>query len=275
MQIKICKRIMRKIKLGMPVTILLIFGWIFVFGNYGKNSLTGIENQIEIFTNEVAEWSNHFTGYFCFTVADLNQDGNLELIVSTIEGSGDYSFTNYYVIEYKTVQLMQLQEDECSVALINDFLEGEQVNDGTHRIVDNGITYVPVYYNKNDNIFYYIHHDYSGHTPYEARDKVYSLSLENNSIREELLAYKETTCDEPYSSNVSINYWDSFQNEISEAEYNKISEKIYVNCDKMEMCWKWKRVETKEEVQNMNKEELKKLLMELYENFKIMNKFDE
>lgn len=275
MQIKKRKRVKRKMKLIMILLILFILGFGLAFGNHRKNSLISIENQIEIFTKKVDEWSNNFTGYFCFTVADLNQDGRLELIVSTIQGSADYAYTDYYVIESKKAKLKQLHEDGRSVALINDFLVGEQVNDGTHRIVKNGVTYVPVYYDKNDNMYYYIHHDYSGHTPYEAYDKVYSLSLEDNIVKVNLLAYKQTTCDEPYGANKSISYWDTAQNEISEADYNKMAEKIYVNCDKMEMCWKWKRVESKEEVQNMNKEELKKLLIELFENFKIVNKIDE
>lgn len=37
----------------------------------------------------------------------------------------------------------------------------------------------------------------------------------------------------------------------------------------MEMSWQWNRVETKEEIREMDKVELKELLMEAYYNFEI------
>lgn len=239
-----------------------------------ENALISIEDQIEIFAESVDEWSD-ITGYFCFAVADLDQDGRLELIISTIQGSASYSYTDYYVIEDKKRKLMKLQGNEKkgdSPAVIYDFLVGKNVSDGTYRIVDNGVTYVTVYYDEYKGIYHYIHHDYSGHTPYETFDILISLSLENNIICEKILAYKKGERKEPSDTNIIISYTDNEQNEISEAEYKKIPEDTYIGCRKMEMCWQWNRIEAKEEIQSMNKTELKKLLMESYKNFEIKDK---
>lgn len=247
------------------VCILLLCAFVII---YKKITSSSIDNQINHFVENVDVWSD-IDGYFCFTVADLNQDGRVELIVSTIQGSGSYSYTKYYEMEDNGTDIKHLQADEDSVGLIDDFLAGKQISDGTQRNVDNGISYVSVYHDRELEKYYYICYDYSGHTPYESFKTIYSLSLENDRIVENLLANKISKYEEPYGSIQSIEYWDSNNNQISEDAYNKIADEVYKNAEHMEMSWQWNRVETKEEIREMDKAELKELLMEAYYNFEI------
>lgn len=220
------------------------------------------EKQIDVFIEKIYDWSN-ISGYFYFTIGDLNQDGKLELVTSTIQGSGSFSSNGYYIVNDRDLIVLQEERaDQCSSALINDFLQEGQKS-------ESGILHVPVYYDKQKNMYYYIHHDYSGHTPYESIDRIISLSMKDNIIREEVLAYKKIK--KQNGINPIILYQDNSQNEISEVEYKKIIDLKYNNCEKMQMSWKWKRVERVEEIKNMNKEELKKILMEMYGEFEIKN----
>ena len=229
------------------------------------NVVMRTEKQMDVFVEKIHDWSN-INGYFYFTIGDLNQDGKLELVTSTIQGSGSFSSTRYYIVNDKDlIVLQEEQTDQCSSALINDLLQEGQRGEG-------GILYVPVYYDKQKNMYYYIHHDYSGHTPYESIDRIISLSMKDNIIREEVLAYKKITKGNGINS--IIFYEENSQNEISEVEYEKIIDLKYNNCEKMQMRWKWKRVEAAEEITDTSKEEIKKILMEMYGEFEIRNIID-
>lgn len=242
------------------VILVLILGFVF----YRERNLMDIEDQMEIFAECVNEWSD-ITGYFCFTIGDLNQDKKLELIVSTIQGSADFAYTDYYVIKDKKAELVRMQKRKKrdSSALIHDFLNG--------KYMDHGITNVEAYYDEQNGIYYYIHHDYSGHTPYEAYDGIIGLSLQDGIICEDILAYKKIETTKPYGSDVTVSYIDDEQNEISEMEYEKIPEHTYMGCEKMEMRWQWHRIDRKEDIRNMDKKELQKLLMDTYNNFQMNN----
>lgn len=258
------------------VVLCIFVAGAIIFGIYRErsNNLPTVKKQIEIFAENVDEWSN-VTGYFCFTVADLNKDGKLELIISTIQGSGSYAYTQYYVIDDKKQELITLyQEDKEKYypSLIHDFLIGTQVSDDTYRTVVDGIIYVPVYYDKQTNLYYYIHHDYSGHTPYEAYDRIISQVLEGDQIKQSLLAYKKTTRVSSEDINSLTSYKDNNQNEISEGQYKQIDEYAYDKCIEMQMCWQWKKIENSKEVQKMKKSELKNILWEMYNNFIIEEK---
>lgn len=226
------------------------------------NDVMCTEKQMDVFVEKIYDWSN-ISGYFYFTMGDLNQDGKLELVTSTIQGSGSFSSNRYYTVYDKDLIVLQEERtDQCSSAFINDLLQEDQKG-------ESGLLYVPVYYDKQKNIYYYIHHDYSGHTPYESIDRIISFSIKDNIVKEEVLAYKKIKKQNGINS--IIFYEDNSQNEISEVEYEKIVDMKYNNCEKMQMRWKWKRVEVAKEIKDINKEELKKILMELYEEFEIRN----
>lgn len=97
---------MKRKKLLASGMILLVIGIIIflMLILFNRNIGMDEERQIRNFADRVAEWNTIYisSSYpYYITIADLNRDGRLELITSTIEGTGRYSQNHYYMIEKK------------------------------------------------------------------------------------------------------------------------------------------------------------------------------
>lgn len=84
-------------------------------------------------------------------------------------------------------------------------------------------------------------------------------------IKEERIAYAYYEYDD---EKLKASYWNYEKEELSVESYEMIEENTYPNLKKMEMTWKWQKV-TWEQISNMNQEELRGLLEDLYNNFAV------
>lgn len=253
---------MKKKKLFIRIIIISIICVIALcicclyYKNYSLNEV----NQIGIFIENVNEWNDTYmysTYPFYMTVADLNQDGKLELITATIDGTAKYSHNNYYVVKMGKNELMQLptniNQGRSSADIIYNIMYGENEKEN-----------VPVYYDLKNNMYYSIHKDYFVN-PEGRVEGIVSLTLDGDMIKEERIAYAYYEYDD---EKLKASYWNYEKEELSVESYEMIEENTYPNLKKMEMTWKWQKV-TWEQISNMNQEELRGLLEDLYNNFAV------
>ncbi|MDE5863126.1 MAG: hypothetical protein K2H34_02145, partial [Lachnospiraceae bacterium] len=215
------------------------------------------KKQIDIFADEAGEWSRNFDRSSSFTVADLNQDGRLELITDVIQGSGHFAYNHYFTVD-KAGDLTELQSDRF----------GEYLS--TYYDSEDGLIHVPVYYDEKRDVYYSIQG--GGNVDRPSISFVYyldSVSIENGGVKQETLAYQICEREDEYAD-LSYHYQDIDGEEITEEKFRTIAERKYVGLKNMQMTWKWQNI-SKEELDAMSKEELEELLMDSYQNFKIVD----
>lgn len=225
-------------------------------GNEETVSMTP-EEQIDIFADEVEEWSRGLSVGAAFAVADLNQDGRLELITDDIRGSGHFAYNNYFLVN-KDGAMEELESGRF----------GEYLS--TYYDLADGLIHVPVYYDEKEDVFYSIQGGGTRDThPISFCWRLVSLSIKNDVVEEELLACRICEMDENNNWITPDRYEDADGNEIAEEEFETIAERKYSDLKQMQMTWKWHNY-TEEEIGAMSKEELKELLMDSYENFELL-----
>ncbi|NLZ81991.1 MAG: hypothetical protein GX913_09385, partial [Clostridiales bacterium] len=88
-----------------------------------------IEKQIELFSQQRDIWMeemDYANERFCFTVADLDYDGQIELIVSNYGGTGHYTYSRFYKIDEEGI-LKELQTNFTEGDSQPDILEEDQI----------------------------------------------------------------------------------------------------------------------------------------------------
>lgn len=129
------------------------------------------------------------------------------------------------------------------------------------------IVTVPVYYDTKSDMYYSIHKDFCRVTSEESTESIVVLTVDNDEIKVQHLAYKLFE----YNNEPVISYWDYKQGELSEESYKKLEECTYPDLQEMEMTWKWHKV-TGDQMANMDQGEIRELLINLYNNFTIVEK---
>ncbi len=227
---------------------------------YYKYYLLDAENQIYIFTENVNEWNDTYTYNeypFYVTVTDLNKDGKLELITATIDGTAKYSHNNYYVVKMGKSEVVQLQ---TSIG------QGQSSADIIYNIMYQGNEKenVPVYYDVKNKMYYSIHKDYTI-SPEGKVQGIVGLTLDGDMIKEERIVYAYYERDD---ERFEASYWNYEKEELSVESYQMIEENTYPDFKRMEMTWKWHKA-TWREISDMDQNELRNLLEDLYNNFTI------
>ena len=143
-----------------------------------------IERQLQVMLDSY-EWGCPPSGNIrrMFTVTDLDQNGRLELIISRLEGSGQYTYSDYYEVNKELDKLTPCE-------WLDRTFESE---------ADIMVSSVPVYYDSNNKMYYYIFHDRIPDGIHYASENKRAISLANGKLSERILAYKNTY-DEAFGS---------------------------------------------------------------------------
>ena len=179
-----------------------------------------LEAQLQVFADHRSEWDINRTDSLpatSFTMADINNNGRLEVIVSGTTGTGFYSET--YVFE--------VNEDATG-------LNRYSITDGTS----------PDIARMDSTEVYLVEGNYkisctnmTAHG-WESADFVQqSLSLNDTGIIMETLGigHRRTVIN----GDDELEYFDSDYNPISEAEFDSLYDSVYAGCPKGEMKFKW------------------------------------
>lgn len=183
-----------------------------------------IEKQLQVITDNY-EWKCPQSDYVrrMFSVTDLDQNGRLELIVSRLEGTGWYTYSDYYEVNKELNGLTLL----------------EGLSGGDKSQADIMTDKVSVYYDSHNQIYYYIYDDLIKDGIHYSYENKRALSLIDGKLSERLLAYKNTYYNDVSDSSASISCKDADGNEIGENEYDLIDEIIFTDFIKKEACFFW------------------------------------
>lgn len=221
--------------------------------NLSTTSDLSIEKQLQVIVDNY-EWKFPQPDYVRrgFSVTDLDQNGRLELIVSRLEGSGRYTYSDYYEVNKE----------------LNGLTPLEELSGGDKSQADIMTDRVSVYYDSDNKIYYYIFDDLLKDGIYYSYKNKRAISLTNGKLSERFLAYKNTHYGDVSDSPASVTCKDADGNEIGENEYNLIDEIVFTDFKKKEACFSWFDVKDLN-YGNLSDNEIGAILQKSYNGFVI------
>ena len=242
------------------------------------NPQTEAEKQLAAFTEYYTDWQvKEEQDWWGYAVTDLDQDGNLEIISSECHGTGHYTTTSVYEIDsyhapFTIVCTATSNETQQTLEALSHggplgtclLLAPHQERSGVSQ------TY-PVYYDENQEVYYYIYEDSINNT-----DGVFnslravslgcgeisgiSLGGEATGI---LLGCKRTGYHGDY---ISVDCWDMYGNYIDKDTYGKLAEQYYADLQKKEASILWIECQ---DLEDLSKEEIYNLLKSSMDSFSL------
>lgn len=203
-----------------------------------------IEKQLSLIKDNVDIWKDKL-GYekFEYVVTDLDHNGRLEIIASSCQGTGIYTYSTYY----------EVNEDMTALNKITtNYEEGASEAD---IIYDR----VKVYYDATNNEYHYIFTDLCKNGAAEYYEGIHDLVLKDGKLTDTVLARK-TTIYENEKAKVTLE--DNKGNSTTEEEYENIAEKTFENFSSKTISLKW--IDGEDENFDMS---LEKLLKDSYAGF--------
>lgn len=142
------------------------------------------EKQLKVILDNQSMWSlasdgeSHDT--YGYAVTDLDQNGRLEIIASSCNGTGLYTHTKYY----------EVNENADGLTLITTNLKEDDIET---YIMD---TTVKVFYDKAKNEYHYLFTNINRNDATSYNQGKYEIVLKNQKIMQNPLAYKNITYKE-------------------------------------------------------------------------------
>lgn len=189
--------------------------------------------------------------YHQYAVTDLDQNGRLEVITSYVLGLGRYAESYYY---------------EVNEAL-NGLIVCEQKDRRSESEADIMIDNVPIYYDSEHNIYYYIFDEARRDGTKCSYENRHALSFKDGVLSDYILAYK-TVLHKDSSTVIICSNAD--RNTISENEYDTIADTIFPDFVKMEASFSWFEPYSSDlDSNNIEKDRLMDMLLKSYKGFLI------
>ena len=179
------------------------------------------DEQKELITQNFDIWSmeSDCSRWF-YTYADLNGNGRLEVISAVLQGTGLYTYANYYEVNSSYSGIEKLQTDAA---------EGESWPD---IIVDS----CDMYTDRTNGIYYYIYDDLIRVGAAESHTFKYALCLNEGIIKCMLLS----SLDCIYEDGTAVfTYHDADGSVIDEASYNSAADKYFDGLEKSSASFEW------------------------------------
>ena len=187
----------------------------------GEADEDSISNQIQLIADHVSLWQNDMeTDLHGYAVTDLDNNGRLEIISSSCQGTGLYTYSD--------------------IREVNEAMDGltlciQEKEEGGSQ-ADIMVQSVPVYYDSSSNIYYYIFDDLIKNGAAEYYENKRAVSLQDGQVLETFLAYKTTIYTD---SDPTVTYTDADNRSISEEEYDGIADQIFSGLDKKQADIQW------------------------------------
>lgn len=237
----------------------MMTAWISGTGILGLSGQTSEERQLALIADHYEQWAgsmidNGDTHPYYYTVTDLDQNGRLEVICSTMQGSGRYSYNTFFEVNENLDGL-----EECQYR--TDSLEGDSEAD----IVTDS---VPVYFDAENSAYYYIFDDWIRNGAAENYENKRALSLRGGRLTEQPLAYRSviyTVIDGDIEFQPTVTCKNENGEEISEEAYEKIADNVFAEYEKKQARFLWLTFDQEEHLMT----ERIKLLQKAWEGFGI------
>lgn len=222
------------------------------------------EEQLQLLAASINTWHDGALGQFgyssdpvFYTVTDLDQNGRLELIVSSCQGSGLYTYSFFFEV---TPSLDGLQLCERTLT------EGDSEADIT--FTDSP----PVYYDSSNHVYYYVFDDLIRNGAAERYENKRAISLIDGTLHETYLAQKSTI----YSGSATAPTVTCFstlknagQKTISESAYERIANTAFSDLTKLNAAISWYKEESENSLLALTQDELLSVLTDLYHGFSV------
>lgn len=189
-----------------------------------------IRIQLELFAREKELWViDSIPPSFYYAVYDLDGDGKLELITSTITGTGVNSENHFYQADLSRHELVELKQKYYQY---EDELDILDINEETA-------------YRDENNIIYYMAADYRGHGAQSYDFLEGAFYIKDRNIYS--IIYRNEEGYQDISDNTwDITWYDSNGNEITETAWEQISEEFFIGKEKLDYHISWKYIDVEE-----------------------------
>ena len=217
-----------------------------------------IQKQIEIFAQNRDKWAvdiDFANEQYKFTLADLDMDGQVELLVSHCGGTGIFSYTSFYKVD-KDGKLKELD---------TTFSEYESQPDLMDSVSDESD--VTVYSNiiNGKGCYNYIVYDFMKESPDCYIYRVSSLAIVDDVVTETKLAIEYETYEDP-DYEATISYEDYNGTELTEDEYRTYAARYYEAQQASEHRAHFKWIDVSDIV-GVSDSEAAQILMESYDAY--------
>lgn len=213
-----------------------------------------ISNQLALIGDHVNTWmketkeEEEITEQY-ITVTDLDQDGRLELIMSTGgQGSGHFTHSMYYQVSADGTCLRRIHEEFAEA----DIVDGIKI----------------AYVDTKTNLYYYMVSDYCSGGAGARYNWYAGMVLKNNMLTARHYASSETTWDEQKKEEKCHYYRfaDGKKKKISAKKFDldKLAHGFFAGCQKKKVNMSWFHVNTEE---RMTKKEINKRIEKSYREF--------
>ncbi len=215
-----------------------------------------IEKQLQLITDYCMDlWQkdsneNEYEMYF-YTVTDLDRNGRLELICASVQGTGIYTYSNYFEVNEQSDGLTQ-----CDVKSDRGDSEADIV-----------VEAAPVYYDEKADTYHYIFSDYTRDGMTMSYENIREMSLKNGEITDKVLVYKESIYDE--NGMETAEYYNAATKEsIDSKQYESMVETAFAGLEKKTAAFVWEG-RLMSELKEMSREQVQNMLRKSYKGFSI------
>jgi hypothetical protein len=217
---------------------------------------TAYDDQLRLIAAQAAVWMGDtevVAEPFFYAVTDLDQNGRLEIIQSSCQGTGLYSYTSMWEVSADGTELVPCQ---LSIA------EGESQPD---IIADPDM----VYFDKAQDCYFYIFRDEIRNGAAEHYQSRIALSLQDGVVTTTLLGQSSTIYASGGETAVTT-YTDADGNTIDEDAYNSSAENTFAGLTAMEATIGWTDYTVSAQLAELTEAEIVSLLEASWEGFSLI-----
>lgn len=224
-------------------------------GEKEQTETINVEKQIDVIMNNIDTWNlstdEDIYAPYGYAITDLDQNGRLEIIASSCQGTGIYTYSNYYEVNESLNGLNKIERN---------------VEEGSSE-ADIMIPTVKVFINKATNEYHYIFDDLVKVGAAEYYENKQDIVLKNGKIYEKAIAYRNTVYTD---SNPNVTLKDANNKEITAEDYALIENKLFSNLELKFANIEWIST-TDVDFSSVSGDELKDKLTESYKKFGFSN----
>lgn len=222
-------------------------------GENTQTQVTDYKKQIDVIMNNIDMWNlytedNTYNPYG-YAITDLDQNGRLEIIASSCQGTGLYTYSNYYEVNERLDGLNKIERN----------------NEEGNSEADIMTATAKVFIDKDKNEYHYIFDDLVRNGAAEYYENKQDIVLKNGKLSENAIAYKNTKISNSDSYEVILE--DASRNKITLEDYQLIENKLFSNLELKLVNIEW-ITSNDIDFSNVSGDELRAKLITSYEGFR-------
>lgn len=223
-------------------------------GGQGNEDSESIDAQIKMIAAQRDVWKDSVEkfGYENYAVTDMNGNGRLELITAMNGGTGRYTYSEICEVNEAFDGLMPYK-------IVQDLADDSEPDIITSP--------VPVYYDSENERYYYVFHDYTRLGIGEHTDMLYGYWLEDGEVRTKVIAYYSQIYDRK-TDRIIRTYKDAEGNEITEEAYNQAEAEAFSGMEKRSGSIGWKIFDEEMDISSAPAKVLEDMFLNSWKEFK-------